>query len=288
MEDARKARKAGALYLGLVLGYSYALGVLELILQNGVCYDFLAKTFTFVPVLAALITRRATGCRPAGRLSLRVWKHPKAMLSCAFGTGILVALGAALYFLVFPGQYSGVLALDRLVAGAQPVDIGNPPVFAAVCVLIAGIMVPVHLIELGEELGWRGYLLWIQRERHGKVRAALINGLQWGAAHLPLIYFGFNYSLENPGAPWTNMLMMMAVCLVLGVLLSYATLATGNCMFAAIIHGAVNVAGELPVLCSVSGKSGLLGPNPSGLLSMAFLAAAAGVLLFRMRRGAKE
>ena len=48
------------------------------------------------------------------------------------------------------------------------------------------------------------------------------------------------------------------------------------------------VIGELPVYMAHDMASGLLGPNPSGLLSMAFLAAAAGVLLFRMRRGAKE
>lgn len=122
----------------------------------------------------------------------------------------------------------------------------------------------------------RIYLLWMQVQRYGERKAVLVNGLQWGAAHLPLVYFGFNYSLKNPGAPWSNMAMMLLVCLVMGVLFSYAALRTGNCMFAAILHGEVNILGELPVLCSVSGESGLLGPNPTGLLGMAFLLPAAG------------
>ena len=42
-------------------------------------------------------------------------------------------------------------------------------------------------------------------------------------------------------------------------------------MYAAIMHGVVNIIGEIPVFCSVSLKSGLLGPNPTGLLSMSFL-----------------
>ena len=41
-------------------------------------------------------------------------------------------------------------------------------------------------------------------------------------------------------------------------------------MYAAIMHGVVNIIGEIPVFCSVSLKSGLLGPNPTGLLSMTF------------------
>lgn len=44
---------------------------------------------------------------------------------------------------------------------------------------------------------------------------------QWsgmGVTHLPLIWFGFNYSLDNPGAPYTNMAMMLVVCVVMGIL----------------------------------------------------------------------
>lgn len=49
----------------------------------------------------------------------------------------------------------------------------------------------------------------------------LLNGFFWGMAHLPLIYFGFNYSPENIGAPWSNMAMMMLVCAVIMLISSY-------------------------------------------------------------------
>ena len=77
--------------------------------------------------------------------------------------------------------------------------------------------------------------------------------------------------------------MMMLTCVVLGVILSYVTIRTGNCMFAAIVHGVVNVIGELPVYLSVSLTSGLLGPNPTGLLTMLPLIALAVVCFARLR-----
>lgn len=278
MEKNRRARR---LYLLLVLGYSYVLFILELIFQSGAYYHFLAASFTFVPVISAAIVHRVAGQAHTGRLSLKVWRHPKALIASAFGPGILVSLGAALYFLVFPGQYSGVFALGGMIAGAEAIRISNPFVFALVCILLSAIFVPVHLLELGEEIGWRGFHLWNQAEAYGEPKAVLINGLEWGLAHLPLIYFGFNYSPDNWGAPWTNMLLMLLLCLVLGILLSYVTLKTGNCMFSAIMHGAVNIIGEWPVLCTASQESGLLGPNPTGLLSMGFLIAVSIIIFIR-------
>lgn len=48
-------------------------------------------------------------------------------------------------------------------------------------------------------------------------------------------------------------------------------LRTENCMYAAIMHGVVNVIGELPVYMTFSMRSSLLGPNPTGLIGLLFL-----------------
>lgn len=64
------------------------------------------------------------------------------------------------------------------------------------------------------------------------------------------------------------MALMMLVCMVLGVIMSYITIKTRNCMYAAIIHGAVNVIAEIPVCLSYTMKNGLLGPNPTGLVTL--------------------
>lgn len=154
-------------------------------------------------------------------------------------------------------------------SGSLPVN--SPFLFAIITVLVSAAFIPIHLLELGEEIGWREYLLPKQIARYGTHRAALLNGILWGFAHLPLIYFGFNYSLENPGAPWSNIAMMMVVCVTLGIILSYVMAISGNVMFSAIIHGVVNVIGEVPVYLSITQENSLFGPHPTGLIGLSGL-----------------
>ncbi len=278
----KQKNKASAIYLAIVLGVCYLLGILEAATGSGAFYQILGIGFTFIPVIAALITKRITGEKAKCHLSLRVWKNMGYWLLSALVPGILIAIGATIYYLVFPEQYSGVFQIGIRLGTDAEIAVGNPIMFALACIAVSAMMIPIQLLELGEEIGWRGYLLGFQAEKYGERKAALINGIEWGLVHLPLVYFGFNYSLENWGAPWSNMAMMMVMCVVLGILLSYATIKTGNCMYAAIIHGVVNVIGELPVYLSKDMVSGLLGPNPTGLLTMLPLVVVAVLCFWKM------
>lgn len=269
-------------YLMILFVVTFGLGVLEKIFQTGLFYEILQKGFTAFPVVTALVIHRITGDSEKIRFSLKVWKNLKMWIFCAFVPGILISLGAFLYFLVFRSEYSGVFALGQLLGGDISITISNPVTFAVVCVILSAIFIPLQLLELGEEVGWRGFLIWQQVDKYGAKKAVLINGFEWGLMHLPLIYFGFNYSNENLLAPWSNMVLMTFLCIVLGIFFSFVTLKTGNCMYAAIMHGVVNFIGEIPVFCSVSLKSGLLGPNPTGLLAMTFLIILAGILYVKL------
>ena len=81
------------------------------------------------------------------------------------------------------------------------------------------------------------------------------------------------------------MALMLAVCIVSGIMFSYITIQTGNCMYAAIMHGVVNVIGELPVCMTHNMENGLLGPNPTGALSMVFLAVFSILLFVWLEKG---
>lgn len=239
MKKGKDRKDPIKIYLASIFFICYGLGILEFLTGTGKFY-----------------------------LSLKVWKDVKSWLFSAFVPGILIVLGAVLYFLVFPNHYSGIFKYGMLSGSNAEIVIRSPLLIALVCIMAAAMMIPIQLLELGEEIGWRGYLLGFQIEKYGKRKAVLINGAEWGLAHFPLIYFGFNYSLSNPGAPYTNMILMLIVCVVLGILFSYITIRTGNCMYAAIMHGVVNVIGELPVYMTHDMINGLLGPNPTGLLAM--------------------
>lgn len=211
-------------------------------------------------------------------------KNAKSWLFSALVPGILIVLGAVLYFFIFPNEYSGIFQYGELFgAKEETIVVKSPLLFIFVCIVVAALMIPIQLLELGEEIGWRGYLLGFQIEKYGKRKAVLINGIEWGLAHLPLIYFGFNYSLNNPGAPYTNMALMVVVCVIMGIMFSDITIRTGNCMYAAIMHGVVNVIGEIPVYLTYDLESGLLGPNPTGILTISFCAVFSILLFMKLK-----
>lgn len=280
----KKSNRAMKLYLIIIAVFCYGLGIAEIIFQTGVFYDILQMGFTLLPVVTALVVCGITKEKNQIRLSFKVWKNWKMWLFCAFVPAVVITLGAVLYFSVFSTEFSGVFEISKLVGGDESIVISNPFIFAIVCIVISAVCIPIQLLELGEEVGWRGFLLWHQVDKYGAKKAVLINGVEWGLAHMPLIYLGFNYNIDNPGAPWSNMALMMLLCIVMGITFSYVTLKTGNCMYAAIMHGVVNVIGEIPVFCSVSLKSGLLGPNPTGLVSMSFLIILAVILFVRLNK----
>ncbi|MCC7119475.1 MAG: CPBP family intramembrane metalloprotease [Anaerolineales bacterium] len=99
------------------------------------------------------------------------------------------------------------------------------------------------LFALGEELGWRGFLL-PQLLPLGQWKAVMWSGLIWGLWHAPAIVQGLNY----PGHPILGILMMIVFCSLLGVIFAWLYLNTRSPWVAALAHGAVNAVAGLPVL----------------------------------------
>jgi hypothetical protein len=91
---------------------------------------------------------------------------------------------------------------------------------------------------LGEELGWRGFLL-PRLMPLGKARAYLLLGAIWGLWHAPLIVAGLNY----PGHPVTGIFMMMIACTAFGTFFNELTLSCRSVLLAAWMHGALNAQG---------------------------------------------
>ena len=272
-------------YLFLVLGVCFFLGIAAYFTKSSdksIAYQILQKGFTAFPVISAIITRRITKDKTHWKCSIKVWKNPILWIFCAFVPGILIVIGAALYFVIFPNQYSGIFDIGSLMGMDYNIPVNNPFSFAIIYVIISALCIPIQLLELGEEIGWREYLLPKQIAEYGVRKGMLLNGFCWGIAHLPLIFFGFNYSPENAGAPWSNMFMMIVVCMTLGIVCAYVMIISNNVMYCAIIHGTVNIIGEIPVFISVSHKSGLLGPNPTGLIGMSGLFVCAVIMLIRL------
>lgn len=112
-------------------------------------------------------------------------------------------------------------------------------------VLLALTLAPLFnmLFTMGEELGWRGYLL-PQLMPLGQWKAMLFSGLIWGVWHAPAIVQGHNY----PGYPVPGVFMMIVFCVLLGIIFSWMYLNTKSPWVAALAHGSVNAVAGLPVM----------------------------------------
>jgi membrane protease YdiL (CAAX protease family) len=244
--------------------------------------------FSVVPVLATFLTRILTKDKSPWYLKPNFCKNWKTYLFSMFAPGLAIFLGGLIYFTIFPNDLD--LTARNLVTqygqyGAPENLLLTPRIIFMVgigFIFISPLVLPVHLFALGEEIGWRGYFLPILLKLTSPRKATIIQGLLWGLAHAPLIYFGFNYGLDYWGAPWSGMLMMTLVCVVLGTWLAYVTIRTESIIPAVILHGSSNVIGELPVLVAFLGVSPLLGPNPTGLIGMIGLLLVAAILLWQL------
>ncbi|RNB85049.1 CPBP family intramembrane metalloprotease [Brevibacillus fluminis] len=91
---------------------------------------------------------------------------------------------------------------------------------------------------LGEELGWRGYLLPKFADL-GWGKAFLLSGTVHALFHFPLIFTGRYHSEGNP---WIVIPMFVFSLLLIGVIFRYIRMTTQSVWPAAIMHAMHNIA----------------------------------------------
>jgi uncharacterized protein len=102
-----------------------------------------------------------------------------------------------------------------------------------------GIVLSTLTLSLGEELGWRGYLL-PQLLSVGRTRALVLVGLIWAAWHMPLIFLT---PLYHSGGNRLIVLPLFVATIVAGsFFFGYLRIWTGSVWPASIAHSSHNVA----------------------------------------------
>ncbi len=138
------------------------------------------------------------------------------------------------------------------------------------------------VLFLGEEIGWRGYLLPRIQQLTSRRRAALVTGFIHGCFHLPLILVATTYDAH--GSRWVVAPMVVATITAGGVFYAYLWDRTGSVWAVSMAHGAVNfmfalgasavVASSADDLAYVAGESGLATFGAVALVAAVFLARA--------------
>ena len=137
------------------------------------------------------------------------------------------------------------LPAEQAELAAQQLSKFPPIVFLLIQIvqaLIAGYTINA-LFGLGEELGWRGYLLKsLQNKKF--LFVSLITGTVWGLWHFPLILLGHNY----PQHPVAGVGMMIISCILLTPMMIYIVIKSKSVITAAIFHGTNNAIAGITVL----------------------------------------
>lgn len=279
----------------LVIVYSCTLigGLLALMLPEP--YNKNAKTaliacFSLFPLIATFFTKKITKDKMKLNIKPHLRKSWKVYLMAAFLPGVAIFFGAMLYFFIFPNDLdlSGKYLIANYAQYGVPsnihLSVAKVIKDGIILIFISPLIFPVIFLAFGEEIGWRGYLLPLLLQRMEQRKAILLNGLLWGLGHAPLIYLGFNYGSGYWGAPVTGIIMMMFVSTVIGILLSYVTLKSESVIPACILHGSLNVMGEVPIIVATSSACCLVGPNPTGIIGISGLIVWASVCLIKLRK----
>ena len=286
----------------VVIAFGLAwLVTLPLWLGQGLAEPFalvLLVVMMFTPAAAALLVVLVIGrgADPVRRLGIRPFRPARrTLLLCVLGligsillivagVGVSAALGLVRLDLVDFSGFAELLA----AGGAQPEAL--PPI--GLLVLLQVFALPIGGIvngfaAVGEELGWRGYLLPALRTRMGTAPALILSGAIWGLWHAPVILLGYNFGRTD----LVGVLLMTGACVLLGILFGWLTIASGNLWPAVFAHGGLNAAGGLLALLVAAGEQpdpvvagplGLVSWGVMGVVIAAVLAAALAVP--RLRR----
>ncbi len=144
----------------------------------------------------------------------------------------------ALPFVLCAGAYGTAVALG---IGRLDVDIANATPTWAIDLVLAAVIGTVFI--LGEEIGWRGYLLPRMQQLTSKRRAAVLTGFVHGLFHLPLILLATTYNTE--GSRWVAAPVAVAVITAGGVFYAWVWDRSKSVWPVAIAHNTVNTVFEL-------------------------------------------
>lgn len=248
----------------------------------------------FFPAIGVVLTRLLTGegfrgawVRP--REFRRTWKY---WVAGWFGPMLLVALGAVVFFLIFPSDFDPSCPLFLEATNAQLAAAGQPPMDEAQAQALMGMQLALVLVCpllnaatcFGEEWGWRGYLLPHLMERHSATWAIVAVGVIWGLWHAPITVLGHNYGLDYPGWPVVGILAMICFCTALSALFGWLTLRSGSCLPATFAHGALNGCVSAPALFMAVAPNPFVGPLCTGIIGGIGLIVAAILCVVSLRR----
>lgn len=249
----------------------------------GVPFGIRVPIGMFGPALAAVIVRRVRkeGFADSGigfRTQWRAYGIAYALAPALIMAGILLsaAVGVQHFDLARNLHHLADAIVVRLARVGRPLPPGMSADALATQSAVVGIVGAATVapfinavFAMGEEFGWRGYLL-PRLEPLGRARAAILVGIAWGFWHAPLtVLDGFNY----PDHRYAGVVWFLANTVPFGVVLAWLRFRFKSIWPGALLHGALNAWAGLGLLLLSRGDSFLGAPlGIAGLVPVAAVA----------------
>ncbi|WP_327583310.1 CPBP family intramembrane metalloprotease [Nonomuraea sp. NBC_00507] len=170
------------------------------------------------------------------------------VLAAWFGVPLLVflAMGLSAAVGLVSLDLGGLSLLRSALEGRGapvPPDLGSVAAIQVVLALLAGPVLNA-IPALGEEWGWRGWLLPRLVSGNGVFAGLLLSGAIWGVWHAPLTLLGYNYPRLGSWAA----LYFIGFCVLAGVVFGWLRLRTGSVWPAVVAHGSLNAVAPAAIL----------------------------------------
>lgn len=293
-----KEKQGFGLYFLFAFGMAWLLQVYASLLLlrdgNAAAYQLLLVVSMFCPLVSVLLVQKFWLHQPTGiSWRPRLKGNGRYLLAAWFGPAVFTVLAAVLYFAAFPHRldlsgswlataYGGEMDAQTL---RRELGVSNLS-YMLETGLFAVTLAPVinMFAALGEEAGWRGYMMPHLKKQLGLLNGRLLGGVIWGVWHWPLMLLvGYEYGTNYLGAPVLGLFVWCIVCFALNTLLDWLYEKTGCIWVPSIAHGAFNAVAALFVVLTNPADSyyNVLGPAPIGLIGMLPMLAAAVWLTLR-------
>ena len=293
-----KEKQGFGLYFLFAFGLAWLLQVYASLLLirdgNATAYQALLAVSMFCPLAATLLVKKVFlhQHQPTG-IGWKVQGKRRYWLAAWFGPAVFTVLAAVLYFAVFPSRLdlSGSWLVTAYGGEMDAATLRSQLGVSSASYILETGLVAITLapainmfFALGEEAGWRGYMMPHLKEQLGLLNGRLLGGVIWGVWHWPLMLLvGYEYGTNYLGAPVLGLFVWCVVCFALNTLLDWLYEKTGCIWVPSIAHGAFNAVAALFVVLTNPADSyyNVLGPAPIGLIGMLPMLAAAVWLTLR-------
>jgi len=188
------------------------------------------------PALAGMLTLRLNG-RSIADLGWK-WGETKYQIRSWYIPLLYASIAYAIVWIFHLGAFGNPDFYDSL---AKSMHLGGPPWISIVLgIVLIGTYGLVRSVSsaLGEEIGWRGFLVPELAKTTSFTTTSLVSGIVWSLWHYPILIYG-DY---NAGTPtWYGLTCFTVMVVSMSFVFAWMRLKSGSLWTGAILHGSHNL-----------------------------------------------